>query len=139
MADTSDAKIFINLPVVDLPTSTAFYTALGFSFNPQFSDETGGCMVISEHNYAMLLTHDKFKGFSSAPIPDAKTSTGLMVALELKSKDDVDTMMKAALAHGGGEPRPVVDLGFMYNRTFSDPDGHRWEPFFMDMSKMPQK
>ena len=139
MADTSNAKIFINLPVADLPKSTAFYKGLGFTFNPQFSDNTGGCMVISEHNYVMLLTHEKFKGFSDAALPDAKATTGLMVALQLNSKADVDDMMMAVLAQGGGEPRPVIDMGFMYNLTFSDPDGHRWEPFFMDMSHMPKQ
>lgn len=131
-------KIFVNLPVTDLPRSIAFYTAMGFTQNLQFSDETAACMVISEENYVMLLTHDKFRGFSDAPIPDAHRSTGLMIALERPSRADVDGVMKAALAAGGSEPRPAVDLGFMYNRTVSDPDGHRWEPFFMNMAQAPQ-
>ena len=130
-------KIFINLPVSDLKRSIAFYTAMGFTQNLQFSDETAACMVVSEQNYVMLLTHAKFKGFSDAPIPDAKTSTGLMVAIDRTSRQHVDETMKAALAAGGSEPRPAVDLGFMYNRTVSDPDGHRWEPFFMDMAQAP--
>ena len=133
------AKIFVNLPVTDLPRSIAFYTALGFTQNLQFSDDTAACMVISEENYVMLLTHAKFKGFSDAPIPDAHKVTGLMVALECASRAAVDARMKAGLAAGGGEPRPATDLGFMYNRTIADPDGHRWEPFFMDMAAMPQK
>jgi uncharacterized protein len=131
-------KIFVNLPVANLPRSIAFYKALGFTQNLQFSDDTAACMVISEDNYVMLLTHEKFKGFSAAPIPDAHSKTGLMIALERNSRADVDATSTAALSSGGAEPRPAVDLGFMYNRTISDPDGHRWEPFFMDMSQIPQ-
>jgi uncharacterized protein len=131
-------KIFINLPVKDLPKSIAFYTAIGFTLNPQFSDDTAACMVISEENFVMLLTHEKFKGFSAAPIPDANTATGLMVAVDRPDRKAVDAMAKAALANGGGEPRPAMDMGFMYNRTISDPDGHRWEPFFMDMAALPK-
>jgi uncharacterized protein len=130
------AKIFVNLPVKDLNKSVTFYTALGFTKNPQFSDETAACMVVSEENYVMLLTHEKFQGFSNAPIPDAHASTGLMVALDCASRVEVDMKMKAALAAGGTEPRGANDLGFMYQRTVADPDGHRWEPFHMDLSKM---
>jgi uncharacterized protein len=132
------AKIFVNLPITDLDRSVAFYTALGFTQNLDFSDETAACMVISEDNYVMLLTHGKFQGFSDAPIPDAHTATGLMVALECASRDEVEAKSKAALAAGGTEPRPATDLGFMYNRTIADPDGHRWEPFFMNMADMPK-
>ena len=131
-------KIFVNLPVTDLPRAIAFYAAIGFTLNPQFSDDTAACMVISEENYVMLLTHEKFKGFSDAPIPDAHKTAGLMVAVECGSREAVDAMTKAGLAKGGSEPRPAVDLGFMYNRTISDPDGHRWEPFHMDTSAMPK-
>jgi uncharacterized protein len=130
------AKIFVNLPITNLDRSVAFYTALGFNINPQFSDDTAACMVISEHNYVMLLTHEKFKSFSNSPIPDAHASTGLMVALECASRAEVDAKSAAAMAAGGSEPRPATDLGFMYNRTIADPDGHRWEPFHMDMSAM---
>lgn len=132
-------KIFVNLPVTDLNASIAFYAALGFNKNPQFSDDTAACMVISDENYVMLLTHEKFKGFSDTPIPDAKQQTGLMVALECANRAEVDAMMVAGLAAGGSEPRPGNDLGFMYQRTIADPDGHRWEPFHMDMAKMPQR
>jgi predicted lactoylglutathione lyase len=130
---------FINLPVADLKTSMAFYGALGFSFNPQFTDETAACMIINDTSFAMLLTHEKFKGFSDAPIPDAKTSCGLLVAVSLENVAAVDMFMSKALAAGGGEPKPAVDYGFMYQRTMADPDGHRWEPFYFDMSKMPPK
>ena len=133
----SIAQTFLNLPVRDLPKSIAFYTALGFTFNPQFTDETGTCMIINDNTYAMLLTHEKFQGFSKAPIPDAKTSTGMMLALQVPDKASVDKMAETALAEGGSEPRPPQDLGFMYNRTFADPDGHRYEPFFFDTSVMP--
>ncbi len=131
-------KIFVNLPVSDLTRSIAFYSAIGFTLNPQFSDDTAACMVISEENYVMLLTHAKFKGFSDSAIPDAHTTTGHMVAVACDDRAGVDAMAKAALAHGGSEPRPAKELGFMYNRTISDPDGHRWEPFHMDMSAVPK-
>ena len=133
------SKIYVNLPVTDLRRSIAFYMAMGFSQNLQFSDDTAACMVISEENGVMLLTHEKFKGFSDAPIPDARLTTGLIIALELASRAAVDDTARAALASGGSEPRPATDLGFMYNRTIADPDGHRWEPFFMNMAAMPQQ
>ncbi len=135
---TAPAMTFINLPVADLGATTVFYEALGFAFNPQFSDDTAKCLILNETTYAMLLTHEKFRSFSDAPIPDAKASTGLMVALSFDSRAEVDRFAAAALAHGGSEPRPVADYGFMYQRTISDPDGHRWEPFFMDMAQAPQ-
>jgi uncharacterized protein len=131
-------KIFVNVPVTDLTKSTTFYSALGFTQNLQFSDHTAACMVISEENYVMLLTHEKFTGFSAAPIPDAHKMPGFMVALECADRAEVDAMVKAGLEAGGSEPTPANDLGFMYQRTVADPDGHRWEPFFMDMSAMPQ-
>jgi uncharacterized protein len=127
-------KMFVNLPVKDLAKSIAFYKALGFTFNPQFTDDTAGCMVISEHNYAMLLTHEKFKSFTTKPIPDALTTTGMLVALALDSKQAVDDMVGRALKAGGKEPKPKQDHGFMVQRTFEDLDGHTWEPFFMDPS-----
>jgi uncharacterized protein len=131
-------KIFVNIPVTDLNKSISFYSALGFTQNHQFSDDTAACMVISEENYVMLLTHDKFKGFSGASIPDAHKLPGFMVAIECANRAEVDAMVKVGLATGGSEPTPANDLGFMYQRTIADPDGHRWEPFFMDMSAMPQ-
>jgi uncharacterized protein len=125
-------KMFVNLPVTDLKRSMAFYKALGFTFNPQFTDDTAACMVISEHNYAMLLTHQKFKMFATKPIPDAHKTTGVMIALALASKQAVDDMVGKAVKSGGKEPRPKQDHGFMVQRTIEDPDGHIWEPFFMD-------
>ena len=131
-------KIFVNVPVKDLKKSISFYSALGFTQNLQFSDDTAACMVISEENYVMLLTHDKFKGFSGAALPDAHKLPGFMVAIECANRAEVDSMVTAGLSAGGSEPTAANDLGFMYQRTVADPDGHRWEPFFMDMAAMPQ-
>ncbi len=130
-------NIFMNLPVADLKKSMAYYEGLGFKNNPQFTDETAACMVISEANYLMLLTHEKFKGFSKAPIADTKATTSLMVAVQLDSNAEVDQLAAIAVSNGGSEPLPTQDLGFMYSRTISDPDGHRFELFYMDMSQMP--
>jgi uncharacterized protein len=130
---------FVNLPVSDLAATMKFYGALGFSFNPQFTDETAACMIINETTCAMLLTHEKFTFFTNAPIPDAKSTVGVLTALSLENREAVDAVATAALAAGGTEPRPANDYGFMYQRTIADLDGNRWEPFYFDMSKMPQK
>ena len=129
--------IFVNLPVVDLPKSKAFYEALGFTSNPAFSDETAASMVWSEAIYVMLLTHDKWKSFTTRPIPPS-TSSEVSLALRLDSKEAVDAMNDAAAANGGnGDINPVQDHGFMYGRDFTDPDGHVWGPFWMDQTAMP--
>ncbi len=129
--------IFVNLPVVDLPKSQAFYEALGFTSNPTFSDETAASMVWSEAIYVMLLTHDKWKSFTTRPIPPS-TSSEVSLALRLDSKEAVDAMNDAAAANGGnGDINPVQDHGFMYGRDFTDPDGHVWGPFWMDQTAMP--
>jgi len=125
-------KMFVNLPVSDLDKSMAFYKALGFTFNSQFTDATAACMVVSEHNYAMLLTHDKFKSFATKPVADAHKTTGVLVAISLDSKKAVDEMIGKAVKAGGKEPRAKQDHGFMFQRTFEDLDGHTWEPFWMD-------
>ena len=129
--------IFVNLPVADLDASVAFYTALGFSKNPQFSDDTGACMVWSEAINVMLLTHAKWRTFTDRPIPP-KTSSEVMLALSCDSREAVDAMNVAAEASGGrADINPVQDLGFMYNRNLADPDGHVWEAFWMDVEAMP--
>ena len=129
--------IFVNLPVVDLPKSKAFYEALGFTSNPAFSDETAASMVWSEAIYVMLLTHDKWKSFTTRPIPPS-TSSEVSLALRLDSKEAVDAMNDAAAANGGnGDINPVQDHGFMFGRDFTDPDGHVWGPFWMDQTAMP--
>lgn len=129
--------IFVNLPITDLATSIAFYRALGFEQNPHFSDDTAACMVWSETINAMLLTHDKWRTFTTRPIPPA-TSSEVMLALSCDSRDAVDAMSHAVAAHGGkADVNPVQDLGFMYNRNLVDPDGHVWEAMWMDPSAIP--
>lgn len=129
--------IFVNLPVADLSASMAFYAALGFTNNPQFTDDTAACMVWSESIYVMLLTHGKWRTFTERPIPPS-TFSEVSLALALESRGAVDAMIEAAAAHGGtADINAVQDLGFMYGRDLTDPDGHVWGPFWMDMSKMP--
>ena len=129
--------IFVNLPVTDLLRSRAFYEALGFTNNPQFSDDTAACMVWSEAINVMLLTHEKWRGFTSRPIPPA-TASEVMLALSCDSRDAVDRMNEAASGQGGtADINPKQDLGFMYNRNLADPDGHVWEAMWMDLAAIP--
>ena len=130
-------KIFINLPVGDLKKAMDFYTKIGFTNNPVFTDETAACMVLSEEIYAMLLTHAKFSEFTSKKIIDAKTSIGVINSISLDSLEEVNTMADAALKAGGSEPNTPKDYGFMQQRSFSDQDGNHWEVLYMDMSKFP--
>lgn len=124
--------IFVNLPVTDLPRSMAFYEALGFTNNPQFTDDTAACMVWSEAVYVMLLTEAKWRTFTDRPIPD-RGSSEVALAINFDSVDEVKALLKAVAANGGtADINPVQDLGFMYQRSFADPDGHVWEPFWMD-------
>ena len=130
--------IFVNLPVTELNASMAFYAALGFKNNPQFTDDTAACMVWSEAINVMLLTHAKWRTFTSRPIPPA-TSSEVLLALNCESRAAVDAMNTAASAHGGkADINPMQDHGFMFGRSLADPDGHVWEAFWMDMSSMPQ-
>ena len=132
-------QIFVNLPVRDLPRSKAFYEALGAVNNPQFTDETAACMVLSDTIYVMLLTHAKWATFTTKAVVDAHQSSEVALALTLDDRPAVDAMVAAAAAHGGkADINPPQDHGFMYQRSYEDPDGHVWEPFFMDMSQMPQ-
>jgi len=126
--------IFVNLPVTDLKRATAFYESIGATKNPQFSDDTASCMVFSETIYAMLLTHEKWRQFTSKKIVDARTSSEVMIALSADSRDDVDGLAGKAKAGGGAaDPIPTQDYGFMYSRSFEDPDGHIWEVVWMDV------
>jgi predicted lactoylglutathione lyase len=125
-------KVFVNLPVKDLNKSKEFFSKLGFTFNPQFTDYKAACMVISEENYAMLLLEPFFKMFTNKEISDAKKSTEVLVALSVGSKDKVNEMLGKALAAGAKEPREPQDHGFMYGRSIEDLDGHIWEIFWMD-------
>ena len=127
--------IFVNLPVADLPKSIAFYEAIGAPNNPQFSDETAACMVVSDTIHVMLLSHDKWRSFTSKAIPDARTSAQVLLCLSADAKDDVIGYVSKAVAAGGvADPTPVQDFGFMYGRSFEDPDGHIWEVMWMDMA-----
>jgi uncharacterized protein len=127
--------IFINLPVADLTKSMAFYEAVGATNNPQFSDETAACMVVSDTIHVMLLTHEKWKTFTSKAIPDARASAQVLLCLSCDSKDEVISYVDKAVAAGGkGDPTPTQDFGFMYGRSFEDPDGHIWEVMWMDMA-----
>ncbi len=130
-------QIFINLAVKDLQKSMAFYTALGFTNNPQFSDEAGKCMVWSESISVMILTHEKFKNFATKPIADTKSSLAGLFSLSLDSFDEVNTIMTNGLKAGGIEPSEMKDYGFMQQRTIEDFDGHTWEIFYMDLKKFP--
>lgn len=131
--------IFVNLPVANLDKAMAFYTALGFTNNPQFTDETAACMVWSESIMVMLLTHAKWKTFTDRPIPPS-TSSEVMLALACESRDQVDALNEAATNNGGtADINPKQDLGFMYNRNLADPDGHVWEMVWMDMAGMEGK
>ncbi|MGA8112418.1 MAG: VOC family protein [Actinocatenispora sp.] len=127
-------KIFVNLPVRDLDTSIEFFTALGFSFNPQFTDETAGCLVISEDIYAMLLTEPFFRTFTQKDVVDATKATEAILALGVESRERVDALVDRALATGGSPANDTMDQGFMYGRSFQDPDGHLWEVLYMDPS-----
>ena len=131
-------QIFINLPVTDLSKSVEFYTALGFSNNPQFSDDTGKCMVWSENIFVMIMTHEKFAGFATKPVSDSKAQLPALYSLSLDSLEAVNDLMSKGLKAGGIEPHEMRDHGFMQERSIEDPDGHTWELFYMDMSKFPQ-
>ena len=124
-------QIFVNLPVNDLQASIAFFTRLGFTFNPQFTDDTATCMIVSDTIFVMLLTHDKFKTFTPKPISNAKTSTEALLAISRDSREAVDTMVREAVAAGGTTYNQPQDHGFMYAHGFQDLDGHIWELLYM--------
>ena len=129
--------IFVNLPVTELARARAFYEALGFINNPQFSDDNSACMVWSEAIHVMLLTHAKWQGFTSRPIPPAGMSE-VMLAISCDSREAVDRMNEAAVRHGGtADVNPKQDLGFLFNRSLADPDGHVWEAMWMDPAAIP--
>lgn len=129
--------IFVNLPVADLAASMAFYKSLGFENNPHFTDETAACMVWSETINVMLLTHAKWRTFTSRPIPPSTTSE-VLLAISLDSRAAVDAMNEKAAANGGtADINPKLDFGFMYNRSLTDPDGHVWEAIWMDPAAIP--
>jgi len=132
-------QIFINLAVKDLQKSMNFYAALGFSNNPQFSDETGKCMVWSENIFVMIMTHEKFSSFATNPIADTKSNLAGLFSLSVDSIDEVNSILTNGLNSGGTEPHEMRDYGFMQQRTIEDPDGHTWEIFYMDITKFPKE
>lgn len=131
-------SIFVNLPVKDLNKSIAFFTKLGYTFNPQFTDEKATCMIISDTIFVMLLTEAYFQSFLTKPVSDATQSTEVILALPAESRAAVDDIVEKAIAAGATTPKAPTDLGFMYNRSFHDLDGHMWEYLYMDMSAFPQ-
>ena len=132
-------KIFINLPIKDLTKTIEFFTKLGFTFNPQFTNENATCMIVSEDIYFMLLVEKFFKTFIEKEISDATKNTEVLLGLTAGSRKEVDDMVHKAIQAGGKEPRPAQDHGWMYGRVFEDLDGHIWEIFYMDESKMPEE
>ena len=130
-------QIYVNLPVKDLERSKAFFGALGFSFNPQFTDQNAACMIVSEDIYVMLLSEAFFQGFTKKPVADAKKTTEVLLCLSCDSRAAVDDMAAKALAAGGALPNPPKDHGFMYQHGFEDLDGHMWELVYME--SMPEQ
>lgn len=127
--------IFINLPVTDLRRSMAFYEAVGFTNNPMFTNEMAAAMAWSDEIVVMLLTHDFWKTFTSKTIPDAREAAQVLLCLSQDSKDAVEAIVGKAVAAGGrADPTPKQDMGFMYGRSFEDPDGHIWEVMWMDVA-----
>ena len=128
-------QVFINLPVKDLEKSKAFFAQLGYSFNPQFTNENAACMVISDTIYSMLLTEPFFQSFTPKTIANAHTTKEVLICLSCESRAQVDEMVKKAVAAGGKvAPAEPIDYGFMYSHGFEDLDGHNWEIVFMDPS-----
>jgi len=132
------SKVFINLPVKNLDKSKAFFQGLGFSFNPQFTDEKAGCMVVSDSIFVMLLTETYFKTFIDTEVCDANRSTEVLIALDADSAGDVKQFVSKAESLGGRIYAEAKDHGFMYQHSFADLDGHKWEIAYVDMSQFPQ-
>ncbi|MBP7779662.1 MAG: VOC family protein [Acidobacteria bacterium] len=125
-------KMFVNLSVRDLPKAKEFFARLGFSFNPQFTDDNAACMIVSEEAFVMLLTEPFFRGFTKKEICDTATRTEGLFALSCTSREEVDALVKTALEHGGTAAMDPQDHGFMYGWSFYDLDGHHWEVMWMD-------
>ncbi|MDO3627175.1 VOC family protein [Mucilaginibacter sp. BT774] len=130
-------KIFINLPVKDLERSKAFFNGLGYSFNPQFTDDKAACMVISEHIYVMLLVESYFKTFTKKEVGNAHLATEVLLALDAASREEVQQTITKATELGGSIYSEPQDHGWMYQHSFADPDGHQWEIVYMDATNMP--
>lgn len=131
-------KIFLNLPVKNLKLSIEFFTKLGYTFNPQFTDDTATCMIVSDTIFVMLMVEERFKDFTKKQIADAKKSTEMIVALEVESKDKVNELVDKAVDAGGTIYMDPQDHGWMFLRSFADLDGHQWELFYIDEKSMPK-
>jgi uncharacterized protein len=129
---SASRQMYVNLPVADLDRSVAFFTTLGFTFEPRFTDETATCMIVGHDAYVMLLTKARFGEVSKKPIAGASGQTEVILSFTATSREGVDELTDAALASGGSEANGAVDYGFMYSRSFQDPDGHTWEVLWMD-------
>jgi predicted lactoylglutathione lyase len=139
MATGSSRKIFVNLAMKDLGNAVDFFTKLGFSFDPRFTDETATCMIVSDEAFVMLLVEDRFRDFTKKELCDATTHTEAIVALSAESKNEVDELADNALQAGGSPANDAMEMDFMYGRSFHDPDGHLWEVVWMDPSAMQQE
>lgn len=132
-------QIFVNLPVKDLNRSIKFFTALGYNFNPQFTDETATCMIVTDSIFVMLLTEAKFKDFTPKPIADATKSTEVLICLSCENRAAVEALVQKAVAAGGTIYAEPKDYGFMYQHGYQDPDGHMWELVYMNMAEFPKQ
>ncbi|RWX01440.1 VOC family protein [Flavobacterium cerinum] len=132
-------QIFVNLPVKDLKRSIDFFTKVGFTFNPQFTDDNATSMIIGENIFAMLLVEDYFRTFTNKQIADAKNTTEVINAFSMNSRQEVDDIITKAIEAGGKQYKDNQDYGWMYGRNFEDLDGHQWEFFYMDESAMPKQ
>lgn len=137
MATTNPRKLFVNIPVRDLQRSVAFFTRLGFTFNPQFTDESATCMIVNEGAYFMLLVEPRFKDFTPRQVCDTSTHLEALFALSTESRAEVDHIVKTVVEAGGKEAGEPKDYGFMYYRAFYDLDGHHWEVLFMEPGQVP--
>lgn len=126
-------KIFVNLPVKDLDRSVEFFTKLGYTFDPRFTNESATCMIIGESNFIMLLVEKFFQTFTPKEIADANKTTESIICLSAESREDVDSLITKAVAAGGKTYRDKEDHGFMYSNAYSDLDGHLWEIMYMDV------
>lgn len=130
-------NLYVNLPVKNLERTVDFFAALGFSFNPMFTDENATCMIVNDSTSVMLLVESYFATFTKKPIADAHAFTETLLAMSVDSRADVDDFVAKAIAKGAVEYAEPKDLGFMYQRGIADLDGHQWEVFFMDESQFP--
>ncbi len=139
MTTTPSRLIFVNLAVKDLGRAVDFFTELGFSFDPRFTDETATCMIVSDEAFVMLLVEDKLRDFTKKELADPATQTEAILAVSADSREAVDELADKALAAGGSPANDPIDYGFMYGRSFNDPDGHLWEVAWMDPAALEER